>query len=62
MARSPFAVQVVSADVELNNHVGCGGGGGGVTVTGLLASMSETSASVSESAGEDTGSPSLERR
>ena len=59
-----LGVQVVAADVEMNNHVACGGGGGiNVGVT-----SSETSASVSGSAGwcgdsaEDTRSPSLDRK
>ena len=57
----PFSVQVVAADVELNNHVGCGG-------TNVGVASSETSASASGSGGwcadsaEDTRSPSLERR
>ena len=56
-----FSVQVVAADVELNNHVGCGGINVGVA-------SSETSASASGSGGwcadsaEDTRSPSLDRR
>lgn len=55
----PFSVQVVAADVELNNHVGCGGINVGVA-------SSETSASGSGGwcgdSAEDTRSPSLDRR
>ena len=52
----------MAADVEMNNHVGCGGG------INVGVASSETSASASGSGGwcgdsaEDTASPSLDRR
>jgi len=58
----PMSVQVVAADVEMNNHVGCDGG------ISVGVASSETSASASGSGGwcgdsaEDTASPSLDRR